>query len=144
MQAHMKHILTFDPVPLIEAYFAFSLGRVGSGGHKDSAWDSAVEASPLAGRLSGCGGRGRPGRASADVQIKTPGSPDQRHPITTSTHPCRRLCLLRSSLSPILPRDGDRVRTPLGLLELRRVPVCLNPFREKGGRRIQNCGHSLS
>lgn len=57
----------------------------------------------------------------------------------TSTHPCLRLCLLRSSLSPILPRDGERVRAPLGLLELRRVPVCLNPCKDGGERSINSC-----
>ncbi|KAA8585461.1 hypothetical protein FQN60_004155, partial [Etheostoma spectabile] len=41
----------------------------------------------------------------------------------SATHPCLRLCLLLSSLSPILPREGERVLAPLGLLELRRVPV---------------------
>lgn len=66
----LKHTLTFDPVALVETYFAFPLGRVWSGGHKDSAWDGAVEASPLACGLSSCGGCGRPGRASADGRLK--------------------------------------------------------------------------
>lgn len=79
--------------------------------------------------------RQRPAWASeCSLQIKTPGSQHQRHLLMVSTHPCLRLCLLRSSLSPILPRDGERVRAPLGLLELRRVPVCLKPFREQGER----------
>lgn len=66
----LKHTLTFDPVALVEAYFAFSLGRVWSGGHKDSPWDGAVEASALTCGLSSCGGCGRPGRASADGRLK--------------------------------------------------------------------------
>lgn len=62
-------------------------------------------------------GRTTPGR----VDVLDPAAPRQ------PTHPCLRLCRLRSSLSPILPRDGERVLAPLGLLELRRVPVCLYP-----------------
>lgn len=54
-------MLTFDPVPLIEADFSLSLGRVWSSGDKHSSWDGAVEASPLACGLHGRAGRGRPG-----------------------------------------------------------------------------------
>lgn len=54
-------MLTFDPVPLIEADFSLSLGRVRSSGDKHSSWDGAVEPSPLACGLCGRAGRGRPG-----------------------------------------------------------------------------------
>ncbi len=59
-------MLTFDPVSLIEADFSLSLGRVWSSGHKDSSWDGAVEASPLACSLCSCAGRRRPGRERAE------------------------------------------------------------------------------
>lgn len=70
---------TFDPVSFIEADFSLSLGRVCSGGYKDSSWDGAVEASPLACGLSSCAGRGRPGWEGAEggaddlrLQLKLP------------------------------------------------------------------------
>ncbi len=59
-------ILTFDPVSFIEADFSLSLGRVCSGSYKDSSWDGAVEASPLACGLSSCAGWGRPGWEGAE------------------------------------------------------------------------------
>lgn len=54
-------ILTFDPVSLIEADFSLSLCRVWPSSYKDSSWDGAVEASPLACGLSGRAGGCRPG-----------------------------------------------------------------------------------
>lgn len=60
------------------------------------------------------------------------------------THPCRpRVCRPFSSLSPPLPRDGERVRAPRGLLELRDELGFLYPWGEaKDGGSESQCCHA--
>ena len=64
------NIVTFDPFTLIKADFPLSLGRMWSSSYKDSAWDSAVKASPLACGLCSRGGRGRPGWEEQEFRTK--------------------------------------------------------------------------
>lgn len=148
---------TFDFVSLVEADLAVPLGWVRAGGHKHTARHGTVEPPPLPACCALTTDRASsvqrhtyqttgltfiyahllPARF---IQVSIFTRREYwwwfRHRVRWMTsynllsHPCLpRVCRLRSSRSPVRPRDGERVRAPRGLLELRKVPPCFRPWQ---------------